>query len=187
MSFDVNAHLITVQGGKLYLKVADRLVWFREEKPLWSIETEPVEVDIAAGYAVFKAHIKDETGRIIGEGTKMENKQGFPDYLEKAETGSIGRALLTCGYGTAFAPELDEGERLADAPVDRGGQGEHYTGEGNQEERKTAPRSKKPATKGDFKCSKCGDDISVAVNNYSMKAFSKALCMKCQKSESGGD
>ncbi len=32
-------------------------------------------------------------------------------------TGAIGRALAHCGYGTQFAPETEEGERIADAPV----------------------------------------------------------------------
>jgi len=32
-------------------------------------------------------------------------------------TGAIGRALAALGYGTAYALELDEGERVADSPV----------------------------------------------------------------------
>jgi hypothetical protein len=43
----------------------------------------------------------------------------FSVYIEKAETGSIGRALAMCGYGTLQAPEFDEQERLADAPVEK--------------------------------------------------------------------
>ncbi len=38
-------------------------------------------------------------------------------HLEKSETGAIGRALALCGFGTQFTPELDEGERLADSPL----------------------------------------------------------------------
>jgi hypothetical protein len=38
--------------------------------------------------------------------------------MEKAETGAIGRALALIGYGTQFcADELDEGDRIVDAPV----------------------------------------------------------------------
>jgi hypothetical protein len=44
---------------------------------------------------------------------------GFPDYIEKAETGAIGRALAMCGYGTLQAPEFDEQDRLADMPVEK--------------------------------------------------------------------
>lgn len=103
--------------GKDYLMVAYRLVWFREEKPNWSIETQILES--TPDFTLAKATVKDETGKIIATAHKTETKQGFADHLEKAETGSIGRALSLCGYGTQFAPDLDEGERLADAPVSR--------------------------------------------------------------------
>ena len=48
-----------------------------------------------------------------------EAARDFPDYIEKASTKSLGRALLALGYGAAFAPEMDEGERIVDAPVER--------------------------------------------------------------------
>jgi hypothetical protein len=57
---------------------------------------------------------------VIATGTKAESRNGFTDYLEKAETGAIGRALALCGYGTQFAPELEEAERIVDSPVARG-------------------------------------------------------------------
>ena len=44
---------------------------------------------------------------------------GFPDYIEKAETGAMGRALAMCGYGTLQAWEFDEQERSADTPVEK--------------------------------------------------------------------
>lgn len=104
--------------GKEYLEVKYRLVWFREEHPDWSIETEILSVTENSAYA--RATIRDETGRIIATSHKYETKQGFPDFIEKAETGSIGRALALIGYGTQFcADELDEGERIVDAPVER--------------------------------------------------------------------
>jgi len=55
----------------------------------------------------------------IGTGTKSENAASFADFGEKAETGAIGRALAALGYGTQFAPELDEGHRIVDSPVAR--------------------------------------------------------------------
>lgn len=103
--------------GREYLEVKYRLVWFREEHPDWSIETELLTVtdDSASARAV----IRDESGRIIATSHKFENRQGFPDFIEKAETGAIGRALALIGYGTQFcADELDEGKRIVDAPVD---------------------------------------------------------------------
>lgn len=101
--------------GKPYLQVAHRLVWFRKEKPLWSIKTDiHTLVDKAV---IMKAEILDDTGRIIAVAHKKETQVGFADYIEKAETGAIGRALAMCGYGTQYEPNMDEGDRLADAPV----------------------------------------------------------------------
>jgi hypothetical protein len=103
--------------GKQYLEVKYRLVWFREEHPTWSIETQLVSVTDTSAYA--KATIRDDSGRIIATSHKFESVQGFPDFIEKAETGSIGRALALIGYGTQFcADELDEGKRIVDAPVE---------------------------------------------------------------------
>lgn len=106
--------------GKDYMQVQWRLVWFRSERPDWSIETEyqsMTEKDACCG-----ATIRNEQGRIIAMAHKYEDKAGFPDYREKAETGAIGRALALVGYGTQFCTdELDEGRRLADSPTERNG------------------------------------------------------------------
>ncbi len=104
--------------GKEYLEVKYRLVWFREDHPDWSIETELISVTDVSAYA--RALIRDEQGRLIATSHKYESIQGFPDFIEKAETGAIGRALALIGYGTQFcADELDEGARIVDAPVSR--------------------------------------------------------------------
>ena len=117
MAFDKSKYLIKVQGGREYLPVAARLVWFREEHPDWSIITSPVEINLEKQYAIFNATIMNADGKVMATATKMENVRGFGDYLEKAETGAVGRALAYCGYGTQFAPELEEGAgRPADAP-----------------------------------------------------------------------
>lgn len=103
--------------GKPYLQVGHRLVWFREERPEWTIETEIHT--LADKGVIMKAIIKNEDGRVIAMAHKKETQVGFADYIEKGETGAIGRALAMCGFGTQFSPELDEGERLADAPIDK--------------------------------------------------------------------
>jgi hypothetical protein len=100
-----------------YLPVAARIAWFRRDHPLWSIITE-VE-HLANKAVVMKATIKDVLGTVIATARKKETEIGFPDYIEKAETGAIGRALAMCGYGTLQAPEFDEQDRLADAPVEK--------------------------------------------------------------------
>ena len=102
--------------GREYLEVKYRLVWFREDHPDWSIETELANVTDVSAYA--KAVVRDDKGRTIATSHKFESIQGFPDFIEKAETGAIGRALALIGYGTQFcADELDEGSRIVDAPV----------------------------------------------------------------------
>ena len=99
-----------------YLPVAPRIAWFRKDHPDWSIITETVMlVDKAV---LMKATIKNANDRVIATALKKETETGFPDYIEKAETGAIGRALAMCGYGTLQAPEFDEGERLSDSPIE---------------------------------------------------------------------
>lgn len=101
--------------GKPYLQVAHRLIWFREEEPQSGIETAPLAM--SEEYAVFQAKILRD-GKIVAMATKRESKKDFPDFIEKAETGAIGRALALLGYGTQFATaDLDEGSRLADSPT----------------------------------------------------------------------
>lgn len=101
--------------GKAYLQVAHRLVWFREEKPDWSIYVE--FLILQEDHTIAKATIKDESGRLISVSHKREDAKHFQDHTEKAETGAIGRALALIGFGTQFAPELDEGERIVDSPM----------------------------------------------------------------------
>ncbi len=145
--FNPNEHLLQIRAGgrgeaKDYLPVQWRLVWFRELCPQGTIETEMVHLDPdreteeeyygynsetrrnekmirrANGFVIFRAVVKDGKGG-IATGTKSEKAASFPDYIEKAETGAIGRALAALGFGTQFAPELDEEHRIVDAPVDR--------------------------------------------------------------------
>lgn len=145
--FNPNEHLIQLKGrggSADYLPVQWRLVWFRSLYPDGTIETEIVHLDPdreteeetfqwnqetrrsekvvkrAPGFAVFRATVKDGRGG-IATGTKSEKAASFLDYIEKAETGAIGRALAALGYGTQFAgDEFDERHRIVDAPVERG-------------------------------------------------------------------
>ena len=75
-----------------YLPVAARIAWFRREHPDWSIITKTIQ--LANKAVLMKAIIKDMTGAIIATARKKETEIGFPDYIEKAETGAIGRALV---------------------------------------------------------------------------------------------
>lgn len=101
--------------GKEYLQVQHRLVWMREEHADWSISTVMLKAE--KDIALARAEIRDGQGNLLASAHKTETPSGFGDFVEKAETGAIGRALAFCGYGTQFcADELDEGKRLADSP-----------------------------------------------------------------------
>ncbi len=146
MAFNPSEHLMKIgykDKAKDYLEVKWRLVWFRELCPEGTIETEMVMLDLdrltqdeqsvwnndkrkmekvvseANGFVIFKAIVKDGKGG-IAVGTKSEKAAAFPDYIEKCESGAVGRALAMLGYGTQFtADELREGHRIVDSPVDR--------------------------------------------------------------------
>lgn len=143
--FNPQEHLIQIKGHNGlsdYLPVQWRLVWFRSVYPHGSVETEMLHFDPehnveavndmwneekqqsermvkrSKGIAIFKAIVKDGLGG-IGTGTKSETAANFPDFIEAAETGAIGRALASLGFGTQFAPELQEAHRIVDSPVAR--------------------------------------------------------------------
>ncbi len=126
-SFTPGDFTISLQG-KDYLPVAARVKWFRTVHPSGTIETREVAVELdrpfskgggkVYGYARFHATVRDADGRILGQGTKTETAANFFDYVEKAETGSVGRALAAAGFGTEIDQELDEG-RVVDSPRER--------------------------------------------------------------------
>lgn len=109
--------------NKEYLQVMHRIQWFREAHPTGIIKTTMLAMNGEGQneYAVFKAEIFIETERgalCVSSAHKKETRGGFEDFIEKAESGAIGRALALCGYGTQFAADdLDEGDRLADSPA----------------------------------------------------------------------
>ncbi len=157
-TFNPNEHLIQIKSGqtsKDYLQVQWRLVWFRSACPHGTIETEMLHLDIdrdteeeafvwnaekrrsekvikhAKGFAIFRAIVKDGQGG-IATGTKSEKAASFPDFIEKAETGAIGRALAALGYGTQFTgDEWEEAHRIVDSPVERQVQSANGNGHSN--------------------------------------------------------
>ena len=117
MPFNPNDHMMKLKG-KDYLQVAWRLVWFREDHPDFGINAEALT--ITEDHAIFKATITNADGAQVSSGHGSESKRDFGDFIEKAETKAIGRALAMLGYGTQFAAdELDEGARIVDSPINR--------------------------------------------------------------------
>jgi hypothetical protein len=115
-NFDPARHL-TLVSGKEYLEVKWRLVWLRSEHPDAAIETELVSHH--DNEAVFRAQVSIPGGG-SATGWGSEDARGFGDYLEKAETKAIGRALAALGFGTQFCTDFDFGAaqgRVVDSPV----------------------------------------------------------------------
>lgn len=116
--FDPARHL-TLVSGKEYLEVKWRLVWLRTEHSNAIINTELVSHDTDAKHAMFKAYVAiPDGGSATGFGS--EDARGFGDYIEKAETKAIGRALAALGFGTQFCGDFDYGAaagKVVDSPV----------------------------------------------------------------------
>jgi hypothetical protein len=126
--FDPKPHLITLKK-KPYLPVAWRLVWLNNHCDLnklnFTIETDFISLHEKSAIARAVVKISNSAGVIIKQatGTKTQNSDQFTDFVEKAETGAVGRALAMIGFGAEFdAEEFDEtnpetGEpRVVDTP-----------------------------------------------------------------------
>ncbi len=114
--FEPAKHLTTV-SGRDYLEVKWRLVWLRAEQPLASIETELHS--LADGTAIFRARVRTPEGA-EASGWGSESAADFPDFIEKAETKALGRALAALGYGVQFCEDFDyDGDRRRAADGDR--------------------------------------------------------------------
>ena len=98
--------------GKQYVTVNERLKFFREEYPAWSLLSEIVSMDDAT--VCIKATIFDENGRAVAVGHASEDRQASminkTSYIENCETSAWGRALANFGIGidanVASADEL---------------------------------------------------------------------------------
>jgi hypothetical protein len=119
--FDASRYLTKLKG-KDYLEVKWRLLWLRTEHPDAVIETDLARFELDPPMAVFRARVSIPGGG-TATGWGQEELKDFGDYLEKAETKALGRALAALGYGTQFTEDFDfaEGDpgRVVDAPVDR--------------------------------------------------------------------
>ena len=111
------ARYLTRVSGSDYLEVKWRLVWMRDRHPDATVETQLVShID---NTAVFRAMVSIPAGG-SATGWGSESAGDFRDYLEKAETKAIGRALAALGFGTQFCPDFEFGAavgRVVDAPV----------------------------------------------------------------------
>lgn len=118
MSFDPSLHLSTIKGQD-YLEVKWRIAWFRDLWPAGSIETQIVKLldDRVIVRAIIECRTEDGERRGAATGHGTCTAQEFGQYIEKAETKAIGRALAALGFGTQFsADELDAGAQVPAPP-----------------------------------------------------------------------
>ncbi len=126
-TFDPSRYLTKVNGSD-YLEVKWRLVWLRDAHPDAVIETDLIEHN--AQHAVVRARVTLPSGA-SATGWGSEGLDDFANYIEKAETKALGRALAALGFGTQFCPDFEFGAaagHVVDSPVrapsggSRGGQ-----------------------------------------------------------------
>lgn len=170
--FNPSDHLIDIQG-KQYLPVAWRLYWLRDTHPEALIKTQMFSH--SSEEAVFHAEIVIPNGG-SATGFGAETKSDFGDYLEKAETKALGRALAALGFGTQFCDDYNEGGSVTDAPVER----RNTTADFNEESR----GERAMASKKEGECYECGFTITVGMPIFYNFSTYKARHQKCP-SDSG--
>lgn len=105
--FDPNQFISKVKGRD-YLEVKWRIAWMRCEHPDAILETELVSH--ADDRAIMRALVTFPGGG-SATGWGSETAASFENYIEKAETKAIGRALTALGYGTPVN-ETEESEQV---------------------------------------------------------------------------
>lgn len=120
-NYDPRSHTIKLPGrtdknGRQsppidYLPVAERVRWLREVHPDAEIVSSIVELTDTRAVIYVRVSIPNG-GSAMSIGN--ESKAGFPDYIGKAETVALGRALAILGYGIGFADDFDEDRERAD-------------------------------------------------------------------------
>lgn len=117
-AFDPADHMIELRGRE-YLEVRYRVMWLRDRHPDARITTEFVK--LTDQEAIVRAVVEIPGGG-SADGVYRETpagaKQAQGKYVEKAQTGAIGRALAFLGFGTANAAELEADDEglVADTP-----------------------------------------------------------------------
>ena len=118
-------------NGRDYPEAKWRLLWLRTEYADAEVWTELVEH--REGFALFRAEVRLVEGG-VATGWGSETAADFGDYVEKAETKALGRALAALGFGAQFCEDYSygvEAGRVVDTPVARregSGRGEAAAG-----------------------------------------------------------
>lgn len=118
--------------GKDYLPAAERVKWFKSDYPAEKSKILTKLHSVESDMCIAEAEIyllTDTNGYVlVANDFKQEHKKDFGDFVEKASTGAIARALARVGYGTVDAQDTAADARLADAPVEPKSTGSKYLG-----------------------------------------------------------
>ncbi len=106
--------------GKEYVEVNERLKYFREKFPEYSLTSEIVKIE--DGLCVIKATIRDENGVAKATGIAYERETSSfinkTSFIENCETSAWGRALGNFGIGIdssiASAEEVENAQLIQD-------------------------------------------------------------------------
>src|SRR5712691_6283872 len=101
--------------GRDYLQVADRVYAWRLDYPIdsgWRIITQIIAGSAEEKWMAWEARTVNPESCVVATGHKFEDApppgaRGCAEWVDKGETGAIGRALGNCGWGTAAALEED--------------------------------------------------------------------------------
>lgn len=121
--FDPKDHISHLKNDptRPYMEVKWRIAWFRSEFPRGQVSTQLVSHSDTGAIVRAEVTAINEGGEIAGTATGYGSctAQEFREYIEKAETKAIGRALGLLGFGTQFADDFADAEdgAIADAPV----------------------------------------------------------------------
>ena len=114
----MNTKLKTINiKGKEYVEVNERLRYFRENYPNYSLTSEVIEK--TENSILIGATITNEDGRVIASGLAEEEKGSTfinkTSYVENCETSAWGRALASFGIGldTSVASAEEEQNAMA--------------------------------------------------------------------------
>lgn len=129
--FNASEHLTDLRG-QAYLEVKWRLVWAHDYCAAndYRLEMDTEHIAMSDDFAAFKARVRitDSNGMVVKAATGYgTGKPGgmITDFIEKAETKALGRALAASGFGTQFCEDYDfgaeEAGRVVDSPVARTG------------------------------------------------------------------
>lgn len=115
--------IIHLDNGTEYMQTYYRMLWFHLKYPDGLIDPQIRNVSSELAVVetkIFRNYNDKEDDKYIARASAMRRSTDIPNYLEAAETASIGRALSRLAFNIASVPD-DEAdgtnEQFAEAPV----------------------------------------------------------------------